>query len=650
LTGGERPRVARPEDAVTSICIVGAGVRGLGVLERVVAYAREYAHARSVRVHLVDPAPRGPEQYDTRQPDYLLLNIVCGQVSMFPDVASVSGCPPTAGPSLYEWVRERGLLMGDDGFSVGASGRRIEDNDFLPRRLFGEYLGWFRQLLKDEAARCMELVEHGAAATDLTADGNGLLVELDNGTSISADYLFITVGQVPEPETAGREEGDALRASGAARRIRRPYPLPDQLADVAPGETVAIAGLGLSAVDAILSLTLGRGGRMLTRDGIDYYLPSGREPRIVAFSRSGLPYRSRPALGAPLAYEPVVFTPRNIDALRVEKGPKLDYDRHVLPLLFAELRVAYWRAACGRDQGWDAAQELLTELRNAYAEGSLESRLAGLEALGPQFDPEFAYFGALPGGDGGRDVLQDASAYESWFQGWLEEDLELARAGASRSPLKAALEACRQFRDVIRYAVEFGGLTDESAERFFSFHAKTLNRIVVGPQKERTADMLALMRAGILRVPLGPNPVVEWDDCRGQWHLSSSALCARSDEFADWLYAGTTSRIRSLTDDPSIIGAMARQGILRRLRPDSSVVYAVDVDRSYHPIPREGAADERIWVMGLLCEGATFYNSYLTSPGRFIRSQFDADRAVAQIFPPSDEGAAVCREDRFERT
>jgi hypothetical protein len=77
---------------------------------------------------------------------------------------------------------------------------------------------------------------------------------------------------------------------------------------------------------------------------------------------------------------------------------------------------------------------------------------------------------------------------------------------------------------------------------------------------------------------------------------------------------------------------MARRGFLRRFRPNSSVIFAIDIDRSFHPISFEGVANKRIWIMGLLCEGVTFYNGYVTSPGKFIRSQFDADRAVSQIF------------------
>lgn len=612
---------------IQSICIVGVGFRGLGVLERIVGYAKKFKSAKPLQVHLVDPVSEGPEQYHISQPDYLLLNIVCGQVSIFPDAASVPGCPPTPGPSLYEWVRERRLMLDDDGFTVGNKGRPIKADDFLSRRLLGEYLAWSREIIKNQDIAGVDIFEHKAKATDLLTVEDRFIVELSNGTLIDTDYLFLTVGQISEPTA------DPF-SKGSARFIDRPYPLPEQLEQIKPGDTIAIAGLGLSAVDAILTLTIGRGGKTQTSDGIDCYIPSGKEPRIIAFSRSGLPYRSRPVLGAPLAYNPIVFTRLAIDALRTKRGLQLDYDRDILPLIFTEMRVAYRRAQFGKDFGWDKAENLLVNLRDAFETGRLESYLSELDANDSiSFDPKLAYFESLSMlNDSYSSALANTDAYESWFQRWLRQDLEEARLGTACSPLKAALEICREFRDIIRYAVEFGGLTNESSDRFFSFHAKMLNRIGVGPQKERTADILALIQAGILSISLGPDPKVTWDNLQCQWKLSSSFLQVQHDVFADWMYLGSTSRLHSLIDDTSIVGAMARRGFLRRWRPKSSIIYAVDIDRDYHPISHFGRANERIWVMGLLCEGVTFYNGYVTSPGKFVRSQHDADCAVAQIF------------------
>src|SRR5262245_54279193 len=46
-----------------SIAIVGAGIRGLGVLERIVANAIHRNIQHSVKLHIVDPEPANPAQY-----------------------------------------------------------------------------------------------------------------------------------------------------------------------------------------------------------------------------------------------------------------------------------------------------------------------------------------------------------------------------------------------------------------------------------------------------------------------------------------------------------------------------------------------------------------------------------------------------------
>ena len=59
---------------------------------------------------------------------------------------------------------------------------------------------------------------------------------------------------------------------------------------------------------------------------------------------------------------------------------------------------------------------------------------------------------------------------------------------------------------------------------------------------------------------------------------------------------------------------------------------AIDVSPAFHPFSQAGEVQPRIWVYGLATEGATFYNGYLPSPGKFDVSFFDADRALSDLF------------------
>src|ERR1700691_3533593 len=124
-----------------SVAIIGFGSRGLGVLERIVALAAEDEHP--ITVHIIDPVGTGAGVHGTGQPDYLLLNTTCGQISMFPDRLSVRAQMSARARSLYDWAVARGLLLAPDGFSFSRTGRDLRPTDLLPRRVLGVYLAWF---------------------------------------------------------------------------------------------------------------------------------------------------------------------------------------------------------------------------------------------------------------------------------------------------------------------------------------------------------------------------------------------------------------------------------------------------------------------------------------------------------------------------
>ena len=64
------------------IAIIGLGSWGLSFLERIVTGSR--SQWGPVRVHVVEPGTPGSGVYAVDQPDYLILNTPCGQVSLYP--------------------------------------------------------------------------------------------------------------------------------------------------------------------------------------------------------------------------------------------------------------------------------------------------------------------------------------------------------------------------------------------------------------------------------------------------------------------------------------------------------------------------------------------------------------------------------------
>lgn len=611
----------------TSVAIVGLGSRGLSVLERIVTLARHAGPvAGRIRVEIIDPTCTGAGVHDPGQPDYLLLNTTSAQVSMFPDACTVGADVDRPGPTLYEWATDRGLRLAADGFTVGARGRRILPTDFLPRRLLGEYLGWFRTEVLRRAPEHVQVALHRSAAVDLRSRPDGsLAIACSDGRTIATRYAFLTTGYTPN------READSDRA------IATPYPLPELAAQITAEHSVAIGGFGLAAMDWMSCLTVGRGGRF-TEEG---YQPSGREPTLLLYSRSGVPFRARPPVvrfGPP--YEPVVFTPARIDALRAARGGPLDFTANVLPLVLAEMRIAYRRceAACA---GGAAEQDLAREL--ALAGGP-----AGVAAVLDALDARLGAFDALAAleGDAGMS-LQDGASYQEWLAEVIRLDQAEGRRGFTGSPVKAGLDILRALRDTLRYVVDFGGLTGPSLSEFTRHTIPLINRAVVGPQYERHSELLTLFAAGLAHAPFGPEPSVVRRG--GRWTIASSRLRVPYEREADWLVSAHVGLPAAESSASPLIEALRRRGAIRACLPGDPQVRGIQVTPDQHPVDARGQPDRRLWVLGPLCEGSTYYNNLVPSPEMFSRPIHDAHRCVAAMFAAAQiqlgpRGAAVVGE------
>lgn len=583
-----------------TVAIVGLGSRGLSVFERLLTLATR--SGEPVRIDLIDPLCSGAGVHAVDQPDYLLLNTTCGQVSMFPDAHSVGAAAGDPGPSLYQWVADRGLRIGSDGFTVGRHGRPVRPTDFLPRRVLGEYLGWFLDQMAVRAGDSVQVHRHAAEAVGLSdTPGGGLRFALSDGGAVSADSAFLTTGYTPNVMPSH------------PRRIATPYPLPAQVEVIEPGQVALVEGFGLSAMDVMSALTVGRGGRFVPATAGELrYDPSGAEPRLLFSSRSGLPCRARPPIVefGP-RYQPVAFTAAAIDAL----PPPRDFDRDIRPLVLTEMRVAY-RRAHARGAGWDIESEL-----------AAAGTYAAVVALLDRYDERWGRFDAAAAFD--AELRFDSpEAYQKWLGAGLREDLAESRIGYVASPVKAALDILRDQRDQFRYAVDFDSLTDDSLDAFHRQVVPALNRAAVGPQYERHLELLALLDAGLAETPFGPGPLASWDEPAGRWRVESTQLAEPAVREVDWLISARTPLpVAAISAGPLLAGLHAA-GRIRARRPDSPYVTGIDVDRDQHPRDAAGRPDRRLWVLGPLCEGSTFYNNLVPSPDTWSRPIVDAHRCA----------------------
>ncbi|GLK17929.1 FAD/NAD(P)-binding protein [Herbiconiux flava] len=351
------PAPSRPA-APVSLAVVGAGPRGVGVLERLAANLDElWGPDRRTRdggpslvVHLIDPHPAGPGRiWRHDQSPLLKLNSMAADVTMFTDETSTIDGPVRPGPSLIEWaerVRGGSIRVPEDRLddALRAELRHLGPASFPTRRLQSLYLRWFYEEALDALGPGVQVREHRSRASAVTELPDGRRrVGLERGRALTVDLVLYSLGHTgadPQPEHA--------RLIDFARRRELYYLPPAFTADadtraIVPGQRVIVRGFGLAAVDLIVLLTEGRGGRFTTDAGRLRYEPSGREPRILIGSRRGVPYHSK--IGSTLAGEAPAgrfFTPAIAAGLAASRAT-LDFAADVWPLIAQEMLWGYYR-------------------------------------------------------------------------------------------------------------------------------------------------------------------------------------------------------------------------------------------------------------------------------------------------------------------
>jgi len=600
------------------VAIVGLGSWGLCVMERTVNRARRTG--KPVRLHLIEPAQLGGGVYSAEQPDFLILNNACGQLSLY--AAPDGDAPPPYAVGLHQWAMVSGYRWVGYECRIGAGGDPIRSTDYLPRRLMGEYLAWFCDTLMDYAPPNLEIVRHYAAAVDISPALHGReTVLLDNDTTLTVEHVVLTSGHT--------FNDDPIAEGGVP--YQRAYPI-ETLDQSAPaGSSLAVAGMGLVGFDVLTALTIGRGGTFEDRgDGTARlrYVPSGQEPSIVLYSRSGAPYCAKSASGVdPYGrYQPVVCTPDEFAALTNPGGSAarrhVDFRAELLPLLFAEMQARYYIQSAVLAGGDAESTEVRAALRQAWLDGHYEKVVDGLEPRYGRFDPAAHLFA-------GSDRHYTSSAdYQAQTYDMIEADLtEALHPGGS--PVKAAQEVLRILRDQLRSVIEFGGLSLDSYVEFQAGIRGRINRLEAGVPPVRSQQLLALMDAGVVRIPLGPNPDVAAvpDGIR----LSSTALEEPVSVTVDGVVRGYLDMPSLARSGSPLLKRLYAKGRLTQLSYGDTPVGSVAISEEFHPYDSEGRLQSNLSVLGVLTEGVRYFTHYLPSPRSRLRAVYDAQDCVESV-------------------
>jgi hypothetical protein len=615
-----------------NVCIVGAGPRGLSVLERLCANARTLAPGTAIAVHLIDPYPPGPGRvWRTDQPDRLLMNTVASQVTAFTDPSVEMDGPVLPGPSLYDWAGYLAVIGPPPGCDPAAvdEARRLRPDDYPTRAFYGHYLAWAFRRIRDTTPDGVHVVTHRASAVSLHDPGDGRQrVTLTDGTVIDADAVVLAQGHVPA-EPGPDERALAEHAGRHALAYLPPQnPSDADLSGIRRGQPVFLRGLGLSFFDHMSLLTEGRGGRFVTSGGRLRYLRSGDEPRLYAGSRRGVPHQSRGEnqKGPFGRHTPLLLTPELVAELRARPG--LGFRRTLWPLIAKEVETVYYATLLtGPDCSCDARRFRDRYLPLPWGD---PGEAAELDAAGIAPDRRWDWDRLLRPYAG--RVFADRDDWRGWLLSYLDDDLREARAGNVGSARKAALDVLRDLRNEIRLVVDHGGLDGDSyRDELQAWYSPMNAYLSIGPPASRVAELVALIEAGVLEL-VGPDARIT--PSPDGFLVSSPLVPGPPIAVTTVVEARLQEPSLARTADPLLRGLLA-DGRAAHYRIGRWVSDGLAVSpRPYHLLDAAGRPHPRCFAFGVPTEAVHWVTAVGIRPGLNSVTVADADaiaRAVLTV-------------------
>ncbi len=190
-------------------------------------------------------------------------------------------------------------------------------------------------------------------------------------------------------------------------------------------------------------------------------------------------------------------------------------------------------------------------------------------------------------------------------------DHSWAAQGNVENPAKAATDGVwRDLRPVLAYAIDFGGLTARSHERFLETYMRHHNRLANGAGLEVMERIRALVEQGFVDVSVGPDARVECDEGSGRFRIVGRRTGASV--LVDTLVNAKVHPFDPERDVLLLYPNMLRRGLIRKWRNPShdGPSYepgGLDLSSDFHPVDEQGHVDRRLTLLGPPSEGVMFF-------------------------------------------
>ncbi|KAG5982564.1 hypothetical protein E4U55_001711 [Claviceps digitariae] len=548
------------------------------------------------------------------------MNTVTSQVTLFTDKSVTCDGPIRPGPSLYDWAKTAEPHLGP--------------NDYATRAQYGCYLKWVFEEILRTAPGHVTIRVHKAQAVQLddVSDGSQTIT-LSTGRVITGlAAVILAQGHLPLRLDPQLQQFAKFALNHGLRYIPPSNPADTDLSAIQPGEKVVLRGLGLNFFDYLALLTTGRGGRFTRPKDEDLqYIPSGKEPRLYAGSRRGIPYHARGdnEKGAFGRHEPSVLTEKVIEAFKQQAKilAAPDFERDIWPFVCKEVELVYYEALLRRRQH-----------RESLKSSPINFRVHFLSTLhgSPQEDQVLEQFNIARSErwsweriqrPQGSYIFETPSQWKDWLLDYLRNDAAEATMGNISSPLKAALDVLRDIRNEIRLIVDHNGVKGTSYRDHLDRWYTPLNAFLsIGPPRHRIEEMIALMKSGILEV-LGPRIHVAAKD---EFWVAQSLDIHNSTVHANTLIEARLPHTSLRHTSDNLLAYLFQSGQCRPHILDGYETGAMDITPSpYKTINMQGHIHEKRFALGVPTEGVHWVTAAGARPGVNSVTLADAD-AVAR--------------------
>ncbi|TCO11084.1 FAD/NAD(P)-binding protein [Natronoflexus pectinivorans] len=554
------------------IAIIGLGPKGLYGFERILAQLKANPTKEKVEIHLFNKTRfmGSGDIYRSDQPGYLLMNFANKHINMWTEE---SPPPVVEDPlSFSEYISLETQTPQGEIESLYASratvGCYLEKGFARLKKNLPENVILQQHILE---VRSVEKMDEVYSIGFMQGGKKCWLTDFQN--------ILITTGHQRHKEATDKNHS----------KVSFIYPVQQKLNEWTQQNTVAVKGMGLTFIDAVLALTEGKGGFFTkNNDGKYIYKASGREPkRIFPFSKSGWPIMPKYDFNLKNDYE--LFVKR----LKLLNHKKLSFKYEILPLIERDMGYTYYSTLFTHERemleyhpNYDVINrqiETFHQKHPGYARFSLD------KLLEPEFNSSKCNH---------QNILEYLTAFTNENNRDIEHEAQLRAASVWRriSPI---------FNDIY----SFSGLDAASHQEFDEYYFGKLNRIAYGPPPENLKKMIALANTGIVDFRFAKSPNIE--PFKNGYMLSNGI----SENYCDILI---DARIPKNSIEKEVTGLFINLCKNHLARPyenrDKNMNYApgtLEIDRNGNLINPQGKA-ENITLYGTPTESIVHDNDTLS--------------------------------------